>query len=78
MSVAWTTILIIALLLPGVFFFIGTAARERFSREIVRSSAIGEVAWVIFISIVIHLATWCILLLFDFDLAYNIKEISRL
>jgi NADH:ubiquinone oxidoreductase subunit 5 (subunit L)/multisubunit Na+/H+ antiporter MnhA subunit len=76
MSVAWTTILIIALLLPGVFFFIGYATRERYTREIVKSSAIGDVGWAIFIAIIIHLLAWGVLSLFGFDLASNIKQFS--
>jgi hypothetical protein len=47
MSIAWTSILIIALLLPGVFFFIGYATGDRYTREIVKSSAIGEIGWAV-------------------------------
>ncbi|MHC2671911.1 hypothetical protein ACVI1J_004074 [Bradyrhizobium diazoefficiens] len=54
MSVAWTTILVIALLFPGVFFFIGLSSRDRFSREIVRSNAIGEVGLAIWVALVLH------------------------
>ena len=43
MSVAWTTVVIIALLLPGVFVFIGLSFYERFSREIIKTNAAGEV-----------------------------------
>lgn len=76
MEVAWTTIVIIALLLPGVFFFIGYATGDRYAREIVKSSAIGEVGWAIAISILIHLLAWGILSSFGFDLAFNIREIA--
>lgn len=56
MSLAWSTILIIAFLLPGVFFFIGLSSRERFAKEIVRSGAVGEVGLAIFFALVIHLS----------------------
>lgn len=69
MSVAWTTILIIALLLPGVLFFIGLYFEERFSREIIRSNAIGEVGLAILVALTFHLFAYWVLLLFGFDLA---------
>jgi hypothetical protein len=74
MSIAWTSILIIALLLPGVFFFIGYATGDRYTREIVKSSAIGEIGWAVFISIVIHLLGWGIVAVCGFDLASNLKR----
>jgi NADH:ubiquinone oxidoreductase subunit 5 (subunit L)/multisubunit Na+/H+ antiporter MnhA subunit len=69
MSVAWTTILIIALLFPGVFFFIGLSLKERFSREVIRSNAIGEVGLAILVALILHLLAYWILLRFDFDLS---------
>lgn len=76
MSVAWTTILIIALLLPGVFFFIGYSTSDRYTREIVKSSAVGDVGWAVFISIVVHLSGWGICAAFGFDLAANLKQFA--
>jgi len=61
MSLAWTTIFVIVLLLPGVFFFIGFATRERYSREIVRSTAIAEVGLALLFAGLLHLAAWQIL-----------------
>jgi len=61
MSVAWTTILIIALLFPGVFFFIGLSLKERFSREVIRSNAIGEVGLAILVALILHLLAYWIL-----------------
>jgi len=61
MSVAWTTVLIIALLFPGVFFFVGLFFTERFSREVVRSNAIGEVGLAILVALVLHLAAYGVL-----------------
>lgn len=75
MEVAWTTILIIVLLLPGVFFFIGYASGNRYSREIVKSSAIGEVGWAVFIAILIHLVAWCAFYLFGFDLTSVVDKV---
>jgi NADH:ubiquinone oxidoreductase subunit 5 (subunit L)/multisubunit Na+/H+ antiporter MnhA subunit len=76
MEVAWTTILVIALLLPGVFFFIGFASGGRYARETVKSSALDAVGWAVFISIVIHLLAWGILSVLGFDLAANLKQIA--
>jgi hypothetical protein len=76
MEIAWTTVLIIALLLPGVLFLVGYSNRERYSREVVKSSAIGEVAGAFLIAVLIHLAAWGLLSLFGFDLASNIKQVA--
>jgi hypothetical protein len=54
MSVVWTTIALVALLLPGIFFFIGVATYERFSREIIRSSAVSELALATVVAVSIH------------------------
>lgn len=69
MSVAWTTIIIIALLLPGIFFFIGLAFYERLSREVVRSGVVSEVALAITIAMILHLASLTCLWLLGFDLS---------
>src|SRR5450755_2733159 len=69
MSVAWTTIAIIALLFPGVFFFLGLSSTERFSREVVRSNAIGDVGMAILVALLLHLMVYAILSPAGFDLA---------
>jgi hypothetical protein len=69
MSVAWSTILIIALLFPGVFFFIGLSSKERFSKEVVRSNAIGDVGLAILVALILHLSAYEALTLLGFDLA---------
>ncbi len=74
MEVAWTTILIIALLFPGVFFFIGYATSHRYTREVVKSSAIGEVGGAVFVAIIIHLLGWGVLTFFGFNLASTLKK----
>lgn len=67
MSVAWTTVAIIALLLPGVFFLIGLATSERYSREIVRASAVSEIAVALLVAILVHLLAQAVLRLIGFD-----------
>jgi hypothetical protein len=69
MSVAWTTISIIALLFPGVFFLIGLSSKERFSREVVRSNAIGDVGLAVLIALSLHLSAYLVFARFGFDLA---------
>jgi hypothetical protein len=76
MGIAWTTLLIIALLSPGVFFFIGYGTHRRYAREIVRSGALGEVGAAFLIAIFIHLSVWAILSIFGFDLTANIKQFA--
>jgi NADH:ubiquinone oxidoreductase subunit 5 (subunit L)/multisubunit Na+/H+ antiporter MnhA subunit len=77
MSIAWTTVLIIALLLPGVFALIGYSTQERVSREVLKSSAVGEVALAFVIAILIHLLLWFLLFLFGFDLAAFIRPLAN-
>jgi hypothetical protein len=76
MSVAWTTILIIALLFPGVFFFIGLSSKERFSKEVVRSNAIGEVGLAILVALVLHLLALGALTPYGFDLAEFLSPLT--
>lgn len=68
MSLAWTTIIALAFLLPGVGFLRGRWAQERYSREVGKSSAFGEIAGIIFAAIMIHLS---LLLIFERFLAFN-------
>jgi hypothetical protein len=56
MSIAWTTIIVLAFLLPGVGFLRGRWAQERYSREVSKSSAFGEIAGIIFAAVLIHLS----------------------
>ncbi|HEX8664481.1 MAG TPA: hypothetical protein VF744_10675 [Beijerinckiaceae bacterium] len=67
MSLAWTTVLVIALLLPGVFVLVGFAASERHSREVVRTSAVGDVALALLLSIILHLLAGVLLALLPID-----------
>ena len=61
MTVAWTTLLVILLLLPGVGFFIGYWSQERYTRQIISSTAIGEVAMAFYVAVVIHFVALSIL-----------------
>jgi NADH:ubiquinone oxidoreductase subunit 5 (subunit L)/multisubunit Na+/H+ antiporter MnhA subunit len=77
MSIAWTTILIIALLLPGVGFFAGYWSQERYSRELVKSAAIGDVGMAVFMALVIHVGSFLLLYWFvGFDLSFYIRPLT--
>jgi hypothetical protein len=76
MSVAWTTILVIALLFPGVFFFIGLSSRDRFSREVIRSNVIGDVGLAIWVALVLHFFAFLILSFLGLDIAGIIGTLS--
>ncbi|MGU3494071.1 hypothetical protein ACLBXM_08515 [Xanthobacteraceae bacterium A53D] len=58
MSLAWTTILIIALLLPGATFLLGLSTKDRFSREILKSGALGELALALLIAAATHVIVY--------------------
>lgn len=72
MSVAWTTVLFIFLLLPGVFFFAGLAARERSSRELIRTNAVEDLGLAISAAVVAHFLAWQIVRLLPYDPASHI------
>lgn len=69
MSVVWTTLAIIALLIPGIFFFIGLATYERLSREIIRSGVVSEVALATMVAIALHTLCLSLLSAFGFRLS---------
>ena len=75
MSIAWATVAIILLLLPGVFFFIGLASYERLSREIIRSSVVSEIALAAAIAGAIHFVALCSLGAFGFRLSRFIAPV---
>src|SRR5262249_7409873 len=62
MTIAWTTLLVVLLLLPGAFFFLGLYSRDRFTRELGRGNTITEFAVIVFVSAVVHLAAIFLLL----------------
>jgi hypothetical protein len=76
-SIAWTTLLIIALLMPGISFFVGYWTRERYSHEIVNSTAVGEIGMAVFVATSIHLLAWWFLWCFwDFSPSFYFRPLS--
>jgi hypothetical protein len=69
MSLAWTTLAILLLILPGVFFFVGLATYERLSREIIRSGAVSEVAFAVVVAVALHTISISLLSAFGFRLS---------
>lgn len=58
MSWAWTTILIIALLLPGAAFLSALAKKDHFTKDIIKANAVGEIATALLVSGALHLLAW--------------------
>jgi hypothetical protein len=56
MSLAWTTVLIVVFLLPGILFHAGLYSRDRIPREIVRAGVIGDIGAAVLVSLIVHLA----------------------
>lgn len=54
MSLAWTTVVLLVLLLPGFLFFVGVYAHERISRDIVQDSAWARLAGAVLVSFLVH------------------------
>lgn len=54
MSLAWTTVVLLVLLLPGFLFFVGVYAPERISRDIVQDSALARLAGAVLVSFLAH------------------------
>ena len=77
MTTAWAGFAIVALLLPGVAFFLGFWARERYSREVIKSSAVGDVASAIFFALIIHLAVWTAAQIVGFDLSFHLRPLAN-
>jgi NADH:ubiquinone oxidoreductase subunit 5 (subunit L)/multisubunit Na+/H+ antiporter MnhA subunit len=61
MSIAWATILIILLLLPGVAFCVGYWAQERYARDIIKSTAVADVGLALLVAMLLHFIAWWIL-----------------
>src|SRR5271165_4607394 len=61
MTVAWTTLLVVLFLLPGVGFFIGYWSQERYARQIISSTAVGEVAMAFYAAVAIHFVALAVL-----------------
>lgn len=54
MSIAWSGIVLLVLLLPGFLFFIGLYFPEKFTREVVERSPLGQLAGSVLIAFVVH------------------------
>jgi hypothetical protein len=53
-SIAWSTIAFLVLLLPGFLFLLGIYLPENFTRETAPRSALGQLAATVLISLVVH------------------------
>ena len=54
MSLAWTTVALVTLLLPGLLFFVGLTFPEQFTRENARKNALGQLAGAVLVSFFLH------------------------
>lgn len=65
MSIAWGSLVLLILLLPGVLFFVGLYFPEQFTRETAERSPLGQLAAVLLVSFIVHgmlyglSPTWC-------------------
>ncbi len=61
MSLAWSTVALLVLLLPGFLFFIGLYLPERISRDIVPGSTLTQLGGIVFIAFLIHATLYVLL-----------------
>lgn len=61
MSLAWGSLVLLILLLPGFLFFVGLALPEQFARETAERSALGQLAAVLSVSFFIHASLYLLL-----------------
>jgi hypothetical protein len=54
MSLAWSTVALLVLLLPGFLFFVGLYLPERISRDIVPGSTLTQLGGVVFVAFFVH------------------------
>lgn len=54
MSIAWSTVAFLVLLLPGFLFFVGLYLPENFTRETAPRSALGQLAATVLIAFAVH------------------------
>ncbi|HYM82031.1 MAG TPA: DUF6338 family protein [Candidatus Limnocylindria bacterium] len=55
MALAWSTVALLVLLLPGFVFFLGLSIPERFSRDTTPRSPVGQLAGIVLVSLFVHL-----------------------
>lgn len=61
MSLAWSTIALLVLLLPGFLFFVGLYFPERISRDVVPGSSLTQLGGVVLIAFFVHALLFAIL-----------------
>jgi hypothetical protein len=61
MSLAWGSLVLLILLLPGFLFFVGLVLPEQFARETAERSALGQLAAVLSGSFFIHASLYLLL-----------------
>lgn len=54
MSIAWSTIALLIILLPGFLFFVGLYLPENFTRETAPKSPLGQLAGIVLIAFFVH------------------------
>lgn len=60
MSLAWTTVAVLVLLLPGFLFFVGLQAEERFSQD-AGATPVIQLAGIVLISFLVHGTLYAVL-----------------
>ena len=60
MSLAWGSLVLLVVLLPGVLFFVGLYIPEKFTRDASERSALGQLAAVLIIALLVHGALYAI------------------
>lgn len=53
-SIVWSTIAFLLVLLPGILFFSGIYAPEKFTRDVAPQSALGQLAGSVLVSLLVH------------------------
>lgn len=54
MSIAWGSLVLLIILLPGVLFFVGQYFPEQFTRETVERSPLGQLAGTLLVAFLVH------------------------
>jgi len=54
MSLAWTTLAVVVLLLPGILFFVGLFLPEKFTRDVAPGNVLGELGAAVLVAVVVH------------------------
>ena len=54
MSIAWSGVVLLVLLLPGFLFFVGLYFPEKFTREVVERSPLAQLAGTVLIAFLVH------------------------